>query len=137
MFKKLIATLSLFATAFAFAAVDANKASQAELDSVKGIGPGTAQKIMDARKAAPFKDWADLNERVKGIGDKRAAKLSAAGLTVNGTSYAGAPATAGAEKTGKKANKAAAAAAPAATATPAAPAAPAATAPAVANPLKN
>jgi competence protein ComEA len=39
--------------------------------------------IVDERKAGKFKDWADFIKRVKGVGDARAAKLSAAGLTVN------------------------------------------------------
>jgi DNA uptake protein ComE-like DNA-binding protein len=52
----------------AFAAVDVNQASQAELETVKGIGPGLSSKILDARKASSFKDWTDFVERVSGIG---------------------------------------------------------------------
>ena len=87
MYKKL---LSIFIAAFAatsFAAVDVNTANAADLDSVKGIGPGTSGKMLEARKASPFKNWADLVDRVPGIGDKRAIKLSAEGLTVNGEAY--------------------------------------------------
>ncbi|MES2831136.1 MAG: helix-hairpin-helix domain-containing protein [Pseudomonadota bacterium] len=74
-----------------FAQVEANKADQAALESVKGIGPSTSTKILDARKkGGPFKSWPDLAERVKGIGDKTAVKLSDAGLTVNGQSLANA-----------------------------------------------
>ena len=131
MFKKLFAFIAMMATAIAFAAVDVNKATPAELDSIKGIGPGTADKIIKARKAGDFKDWADFESRVPGIKDKRAAKLSAAGLTVGGASYAGAPAAApaakkGADKAAAAAPAAPAASAPATTAKPAAPAAPAA-----------
>lgn len=87
MIKKLIAiSLSLFA-AVSFAAVDVNKATPADLDSIKGIGPSTSTKMLDERKSAPFKDWADLIQRVPGIGDKRAAKLSTEGLTVNGEAF--------------------------------------------------
>ena len=89
MFKKiLLAVATLIATmGFAFAQVDVNKADQAALDGVKGIGPKTSKAILDERKkGGPFKDWADFQERVKGIGDKSAPKLSAAGLTVNGQS---------------------------------------------------
>lgn len=96
---------SLFALAVtAQAAVDANTASAADLDAVKGVGPGTSGKIMDARKSAPFKDWSDLIERVGGIGPKSAAKLSANGLTVNGKAYSGegAPAAAVSAKAGAK-----------------------------------
>ncbi|MDO9203153.1 MAG: helix-hairpin-helix domain-containing protein [Hydrogenophaga sp.] len=87
MIKKTLATLLALFAAAALAAVDANEASVADLDSIKGIGPGTSAKILEQRKAAKFKDWDDLVQRVSGIGDKRAAKLSAEGLTVNGTPF--------------------------------------------------
>jgi competence protein ComEA len=87
MLKKALATLLALAATVAFAAVDVNTASPADLDSIKGIGPGTSGKLIEQRKSAKFKDWADLIQRVPGIGDKRAAKLSAEGLTVNGAAY--------------------------------------------------
>ena len=87
MLRKLLAALVTLAAATAFAAVDVNTATPADLDSIKGIGPGTSGKMLEQRKNAKFKDWADLIERVPGIGDKRAAKLSAEGLTVNGTAF--------------------------------------------------
>ena len=90
MYKKL---LSLFIAAFAatsFAAVDVNTANPADLDSIKGIGPGTSAKVLKAREQAAFKDWADLIQRVGGIGPKKAAQLSDNGLTVNGQTYGGA-----------------------------------------------
>jgi competence protein ComEA len=93
--QRLFAALLALTAAAAFAAVDVNNASVADLDSIKGIGPGTSAKILDARKSAKFKDWGDLIERVPGIGDKRATKLSAEGLTVNGEAYKGAAATSG------------------------------------------
>jgi competence protein ComEA len=79
--------------AVAMAAVDVNKATEAELDSVKGIGPSTSKLIMSERKKGEFKDWPDLIKRIKGIGDDRAAKLSAEGLTVNGATFKAAAAT--------------------------------------------
>ena len=88
----------------AFAAVDANSASQADLESLKGIGPGLSAKIIDARKTTPFKDWSDLVDRVGGIGTGNAAKLSQAGLTVGGTAYDAK--TAAPAKEGKKAKQA-------------------------------
>jgi competence protein ComEA len=92
MIKKfLVALLSLFAAA-AFAAVDVNKATQADLESIKGIGPVIATKILDERKKGSFKTWDDMVTRVKGIGEGNAAKFSADGLTVNGAVFAGAPA---------------------------------------------
>jgi competence protein ComEA len=87
MFKKILATLLALATSIAMAAVDVNEATVADLDSVKGIGPGTSAKILEERKTAKFKDWNDFIQRVSGIGDKRAAKLSSEGLTVNGAAF--------------------------------------------------
>ena len=69
------------------AATDINKASQAELESIKGIGPAMSTRILDERKRAPFKDWADVMERVKGVKQATATKFSGGGLTVNGTTY--------------------------------------------------
>lgn len=91
----------------AFAAVDVNNADQAALDSVAGVGPATSKAILAEReKNGNFKDWADLERRVKGVGARNAVKLSAAGLTVNGKSYEG-PAPGG-SKAGKHDAKAAA-----------------------------
>jgi competence protein ComEA len=87
MFKKILASLLSLLAAASFAAVDINTATVADLDSIKGIGPGTSSKILEARKASPFKNWGDLMQRVPGIGDKRAAKLSSEGLTVNGEAF--------------------------------------------------
>jgi competence protein ComEA len=121
MFKSLLAGLAmLFASVVAFAAVDVNKATQAELESIKGVGPAISAKILDERKKGNFKDWNDLVDRVKGVGEGNAVKLSAEGLTVGGATYKGAAAPAAAAKP----------AAPAA-ATAAKPAAPAAAAVAV------
>ncbi len=91
MFKKsLFAVFALWAS-LVFAA-DANKASVAELDAVKGIGPTLSANILEERKKGEFKDWPDFVGRVKGVGDARAAKLSAEGLTVNGKTFVAAPA---------------------------------------------
>ena len=87
LLKTLIAAAALLLSATAFAAVDANKASQAELESIKGIGPAASTRILDERKKSPFKDWADLVDRVNGVGTGNAAKFSTAGLTVNGAGY--------------------------------------------------
>jgi len=92
MIKKLmLAVATLVASmSFAFAQVDVNKADAAALDSVKGVGPAMSKKILDERAKGEFKDWADFQKRVKGVGEKNAAKLSAAGLQVNGKSKEGA-----------------------------------------------
>lgn len=87
MFKKLLAFVVAMYVAVAFAAVDVNTATTAELDAIKGIGPVKSALIISERKKAPFKDWNDFVTRVKGVGTDSAAKFSADGLTVNGTSY--------------------------------------------------
>lgn len=87
MLKKVLLSIAvmLATSGFAFAQVDVNKADQAALDGVKGIGPKMSTSILDERKkGGEFKDWADLESRVKGIGEKNAIRLSDAGLTVNG-----------------------------------------------------
>jgi len=89
MFKQIIIALGALVAATAFAAVDVNKASQAELESVKGIGPTLSAQILGERQKAPFKDWSDLTTRVKGVGDASASKFSQNGLTVNGAAFAG------------------------------------------------
>jgi competence protein ComEA len=90
MLKKLMMLVLGLLCAGAFAAVDANKATQAELEAIKGIGPVIAGKILDERKKGSFKDWDDMIERVKGVGEGNAAKFSAEGLTVGGATYKGA-----------------------------------------------
>ena len=90
MFKKLLAFIAAMSIFAAFAAVDVNKASEAELDGIKGIGPATTRVIVAERKKAEFKNWEDLIARVKGFGPKTAAKFSAEGLTVGGATYQGA-----------------------------------------------
>ncbi len=90
MFKKILALIVTLYAALAMAAaaaVDVNKATDAQLDAVKGIGPATSKAILAERKKGQFKDWADFISRVKGIGDKKAETLSKEGLTVNGESF--------------------------------------------------
>ena len=87
MFKKLITIVACFAASAAMAAVDVNKATEADLNGLSGVGPATSQLMMTERKKGEFKDGPDLMKRVKGIGPARASKLSAAGLTVGGASY--------------------------------------------------
>ena len=89
MFRTLIATVLAVFALNAFAAADANQASRAELETVKGIGPGMSGKIVKARETGPFKSWGDLVDRVGGIGTSNAPKLSQAGLTVAGAAYDG------------------------------------------------
>lgn len=94
MLKKILLIIAMLYAAAAFAALDVNKASAAELDAIKGIGPSISAKILEERKNGQFKDWADLIGRVSGIGEKTAAKFSAEGLTVNGKPFGAAGAQA-------------------------------------------
>lgn len=106
MFKKFLFIIALLFAGASFAAVDVNKASAAELDGIKGIGPAMSEKILNARKTSEFKDWNDFINRVGGVGEKTAAKFSAEGLTVNGKRFsaaAQAKADAKAAKTAKAA----------------------------------
>ena len=90
MLKKILAVMVMMYAAVSFAAVDVNKATAAELDSIKGIGPGISAKILDEKKkGGNFKDWNDLVTRVNGVGEANAAKFSAEGLTVGGASFKG------------------------------------------------
>jgi competence protein ComEA len=86
MLKQLIAAIGILAVSsgLALADVDVNKADQAGLDGIRGIGPAKARLILEERKKGQFKDWPDFERRIKGVGGKSAAKLSEAGLTVNG-----------------------------------------------------
>ncbi len=94
MWKKLLAALAMCcAAAMAMAAVDVNKATEADLDALKGIGPVTSKLILSERKKGAFKDWQDFIDRVKGVGESRAAKFSEEGLTVNGQAFKAAAAT--------------------------------------------
>lgn len=121
MIKKLMLALATLvaSTGFAFAQVDVNKADVAALDSVKGVGPSMSKAIIDERSKGEFKDWADFQKRVKGVGEKRAAKLSQAGLQVNGKAMDGAPMAAPGDKAAAKPAKAAKAKPDAAKAEPA------------------
>lgn len=97
MFNKFLLAVAFFIATMglAFAQVDVNKADQAALDGIKGIGPAMSKKIIDERKkGGDFKDWADFEKRVKGVGDKNSIKLSQAGLTVSGQSKPNVPAAA-------------------------------------------
>lgn len=70
--KKLLAVLAacLLLALPAFAAVDINSASQAELEAVKGIGPAKAKAIIEYRKKnGNFKSVDDL-DKVPGFGKK-------------------------------------------------------------------
>lgn len=83
----LITCILLLAGLAAQAAMDVNQADEAELDSIKGIGPALSGRILAERKKGAFKDWADLMARIKGIRPASAAKFSRQGLTVDGVPF--------------------------------------------------
>ena len=107
MVKKILAVLVFLYVFMAqgMAAVDVNKATSAELDAIKGIGPAIAGRIIEERKKGNFKDWDDFINRVQGVGDKNAAKFSEQGLTVNNAAFKGAPAKPGADTKPKETAK--------------------------------
>lgn len=66
-------------------AVDVNSATQEQLRGVRGIGPKTAQIIIEERtRGGRYESFEDLSDRVKGIGPKKSASLQASGLTLGG-----------------------------------------------------
>ncbi|WP_051248937.1 helix-hairpin-helix domain-containing protein [Acidovorax sp. JHL-9] len=87
MLKKLMVIVAMLYAAASFAAVDVNQATAAELDGIKGIGPGLSGKILTERKHGAFKDWEDFIQRVRGVGEVTASKFSAEGLRVNGRTF--------------------------------------------------
>ena len=77
-----VVLLSLGLATYAVA-VDLNQASLQELQQIKGIGPKTAQRILEERdRAGAFDSLQDLSDRVKGIGPKRLQGLQEAGLHI-------------------------------------------------------
>ena len=88
MFKQVILALGALVATIAFAAVDVNKASQAELEAIKGIGPTVSASILASARGA-VQDWNDFATR-QGRRRASASKFSQNGLTVNGATYAGA-----------------------------------------------
>ncbi|MEO6024627.1 MAG: helix-hairpin-helix domain-containing protein [Burkholderiales bacterium] len=113
MKKFLMVLVAIFAfSGISFAAVDLNKATQAELEALKGIGPAKAKAIIDYRtKNGAFKSADDL-DKVKGVGKGVMAKI-ANEVTIDGKSLQiPAAATKPAEKSTGKKMEAPAAAAP-------------------------
>ncbi|MEO7559351.1 MAG: ComEA family DNA-binding protein [Nitrosospira sp.] len=85
MKKLCLLIIMLFAfTGPACAAVNINTATQAELQTLQGIGPAKAKAIIDHRKKnGPFKSPGDL-ENVNGIGPATMKQLRK-DITVGGT----------------------------------------------------
>ena len=75
MRKLLLAMLLLVAPSAFAATVDLNTATAEELDALPGVGPATAQAILDYRKEHGKFGSVDELDSVKGIGDATMAKL--------------------------------------------------------------
>lgn len=100
LFSMFVSLLIICASSFA---VDLNKATQAELEALKGIGEVKAKAIIDYRtKNGSFKSADDL-DKVKGVGKGIIAKIGA-DVTIDGKPL-GVP-TAGDKPADKKAAKA-------------------------------
>ena len=82
-----MACLAALCAACSSLALEVNQATAAELDSIRGIGPGLSTPMLAERAKAPFKNWQDLIARVRGMGPANAARFSAQGLTVEGAPY--------------------------------------------------
>lgn len=54
--------------------IDPNTATKAQLESLPGVGPALAARILEARAVSPLLTLADL-DRVKGIGPAKLEKL--------------------------------------------------------------
>lgn len=106
----LLVFIALVSLSFsAFAAVNLNTATQAELETLEGVGPVKAQAILDYRKKnGGFKSIDDLN-KVPGFGDKTVASLKGK-VAVSGSAAAttAAPTDSMAKARAAKAEKAAA-----------------------------
>ncbi|MGO3131951.1 MAG: ComEA family DNA-binding protein [Alcaligenes sp.] len=64
-------------------AVDLNAADVQQLQQIKGIGPRTAELILEERqRGGPFDSLQDLADRVKGIGTKKIITMEQSGLKV-------------------------------------------------------
>ncbi len=92
MKKLLLVLFASFAFALnAFAAVNINTATQAELETINGIGPAKAKAIIEYRAKTPFKSVDEL-DKIKGLGKKSIDKIrkdiSVSGPTIVATSVA-------------------------------------------------
>jgi competence protein ComEA len=79
--------LSCWVICAAASALEINQANEAELDSLKGMGPALSRHVLKARAEGEFQSWADVLQRVSGMGRGKAKQFSAQGLTVNGQPY--------------------------------------------------
>jgi len=85
LLAKLIVAAGLALASFGANAVDLNTATAEQLQTLNGIGPKTAELIIEEReRGGRFASLQDVADRVRGIGAKRLESLQAAGATVAG-----------------------------------------------------
>jgi competence protein ComEA len=75
--------LSLGLVAASAQAMDVNTATASQLQTLRGLGPRTAELIVQEReRGGKFESMEDFTERVRGIGAKKAQALVASGLQI-------------------------------------------------------
>ena len=80
----MVAMLASVGVGLSAQALELNAASLEQLKDLRGVGPRTAQMIVQERnRAGRFESLEDLSDRVRGIGPKRLLSLQAAGLHVS------------------------------------------------------
>ncbi len=78
-----VMALCLLGMAWQVEAINLNQATAQQLQQVKGIGPKTAERIIEERdRAGPYSSLQDLSDRIKGIGPKRLLGFQEAGLSL-------------------------------------------------------
>ncbi|WP_432784758.1 hypothetical protein AAEX37_01680 [Oligella sp. MSHR50489EDL] len=84
LFLSLVFSVLFFVASAGYAqTVNVNTATKAELQTIKGIGEKTAERIIEEReRAGDFESVEDFALRVKGLGQKRAAKMMESGLII-------------------------------------------------------
>jgi competence protein ComEA len=69
--------------------IDANTATEVELDAISGIGPALAARIVTERANGPFESLEDLQQRVRGVGPASLRRMQEAGLQVGAARLGG------------------------------------------------